>query len=256
MGAGHGHEGLLVAGDSPLHRLRPECKVLATVLLVFAIVSAPREAFWVYGCFAVLLGAVASLGGVPLLTVTRRLSIELPFVGFAFLLPFVSRGPRIDVVGLSLSSSGLWAAWNILIKGSLGVAATCVLASTTPVASLLKGLERLHMPRVITAITGFMVRYGEVVTAEAQRMRMARLARGYDPRWLWQAKALAMSSGALFVRSFERGERVYLAMLSRGFTGAMPRTDDDSRAPLGQWLAALSLPAAAGTLTGVAWLIR
>ena len=54
-------------------------------------------------------------------------------------------------------------------------------------------------------------------------MRLARLSRGHDPRFLWQVGATARGVGALFLRAFERGERVYLAMLSRGFDGAMPQ---------------------------------
>jgi cobalt/nickel transport system permease protein len=256
MGAGHAHQGLLVAGESPLHRLRPECKMAATILFVFAVVAAPREAFWAYAVFATIVVALAQMAGLGLLRLARRLTIELPFVGFALLLPFVSRGDRIDVLGLSVSSDGLWAAWNVLVKGTIGVAATTVLAASTPVAAMITGLERLRMPRIITAITGFMVRYGEVLTAEADRMRVARLARGYDPRWFWQSKAVITSAGALFVRSYERGERVYLAMVARGFDGTMPDTETEAPAAPGDWARALSVPVVAALVTATAWALR
>lgn len=256
MGAGHAHGGLLVAGESPLHRLRPECKTAATILFVFALVAAPREALWAYGVFAAIVIVLARMAGLGLVRLARRLTIELPFVGFAVLLPFVSRGDRIDVLGVALSSDGLWAAWNVLAKGTLGVAATTVLAATTPVAGMITGLERLRMPRVITAIAGFMVRYGEVLTAEAARMRVARLARGHDPRWFWQSRAVITSAGALFVRSYERGERVYLAMVSRGFDGTMPDTETEPPAEAGEWARALCVPAAAALVTSAAWLLR
>ena len=128
------------------------------------------------------------------------------------------------MLGLSLSEPGLWAAWNIVAKGTLGVLAAIVLASTTPVADLLLGLERLRVPRVLTSIAGFMVRYLDVIAGEAARMRIARASRGYDPRWLWQARAIAASAGTLFVRSYERGERVHLAMCSRGYAGVDARS--------------------------------
>lgn len=57
-------------------------------------------------------------------------------------------------------------------------------------------------------------------------MRLARISRGHDPRFLWQAGATARGVGALFIRSYERGERVHLAMLSRGWNGDMPRLSD------------------------------
>ena len=75
-------------------------------------------------------------------------------------------------------------------------------------------------------------------------MRVARISRGHDPRWIWQVKALASSAGALFIRSFERGERVHVAMLARGYDGVLPVVDDETGAPR-SWPLALSLPAVA-----------
>ena len=71
-------------------------------------------------------------------------------------------------------------------------------------------------------------------------MRVARESRGYDPRWLWQAKGFAASAGALFIRSYERGERVYLAMIvARATTGRLPEVDE-GRASTAQWAARLA----------------
>ena len=89
-------------------------------------------------------------------------------------------------------------------------------------AEFLHGLDRLHVPRAFTAIASFMVRYMDVVADDVRRMRVARLSRGYERRWIWQARAIGQTAGALFIRSYERGERVYLAMLSRGYSGTMP----------------------------------
>ena len=118
---------------------------------------------------------------VPIGHLVGRLVIELPFLLFALFLPIVGRDPRVEVLGVSLSQPGLWAAWAILAKGSLGVAATVVLASTTSIPDLLRGLERLRVPAVLVAITAFMVRYGDVLGDELQRMRIARASRGADP---------------------------------------------------------------------------
>ena len=162
----------------------------------------------------------------------RRLAIELPFVAFAVLLPVIGTSPHTEVLGMSLSVPGLWGAWNILIKGTLGVAATGLLVATTDVRDLLQALDRLHVPRAFTAITGFMIRYVEVITGELRQMRVARISRGHDPRWIWQARAVAATAGTLFIRSYERGERVYLAMASRGYGGEV-RTEQRARAHQG-----------------------
>jgi cobalt/nickel transport system permease protein len=254
VGVGHG-AGLHLPGTSLVHRLPPECKLLAVFAFVLLVVATPREQFWAFGAFALVLVVVARLGQVPLRLLARRLVIEVPFVLFAVLLPFVARGERVEVLGLSLSESGLLAAFNILAKATLGATATILLATTTDVRGLLRGLERLRLPRSFLAILSFMVRYADVVAGEMQRMRVARASRGYDPRNLLQARALAASAGALFLRAYERGERVYLAMVSRGWSGSMPVLDE-RRATGRQWATALVLPAAAAVVSASAWAVQ
>lgn len=252
MGAGHGGSGLLRHdGAGPLHRLAPEAKVAATVLFVLAVVATPREAAWAFGADAAALLTLVAWAGLPIGFVLRRLRIELPFLAFAVFLPIVGGGHRVDVLGASLSEAGLWAAWNIVAKGSLGVLAAVLLAVTTPVAELIGGLERLRVPKVLVAIAGFMVRYLDVLAGDSARMRTARLSRGDDPRWLWQARATASTAGLLFVRSYERGERVHLAMAARGYTGTMPVLHDRPHRAADTALALL-LPAvaAAAALAG------
>jgi cobalt/nickel transport system permease protein len=250
MGAGHDHR-WFVHGHSPVHELAPEAKVAATILFVLAVVATPREAFWAFGLDAAILVSVALAAAVPLGQLARRLVIELPFLAFAFFLPFIGQGEEVQVGFLSLSVAGLWGAWNILVKGTLGVAATALLGATTTVPELLRGLERLRMPRPVVAITSFMIRYGDVITDDLRRMKVARQSRGYDPRWLWQVRALATSAGALFIRSYERGERVYVAMLSRGYDGALPDLRS-TRASRRDWLATLAVPATAAVVCLIA----
>jgi cobalt/nickel transport system permease protein len=251
---GHTHP-LYIPGASVLHRARPQCKIAASLLFVLAVVATPREAIWAYLVYALLVAGVARLGRVPLPFLARRLAIELPFVAFAVFLPVVGQGERVEVLGLPLAVDGLWAAWNIVVKGTLGVAASVVVAATTPVPELLRGLERLRLPRAFTTVAGFMVRYADVIADEVRRLRIARLSRGHDPRWIWQARAVAATAGSLFIRSYERGERVYLAMVSRGYTGSMPVLHELA-ASRRQWLAALALPATATLVAAAAWGVR
>jgi cobalt/nickel transport system permease protein len=228
--------------------------VLATVLFVFAVVATPKEQFWAFGVLAGLVVAAAVIGRVPLVGVARRLVIEVPFLLFAVLLPFLGRDRSVEVLGLHLSRPGLWAAWNIVAKGTIGVAASIVLASTTSVPHLLQGLERLRVPRQLVAITGFMVRYGDVVGDELRRMRIARESRGAAASRIGHARAVATSAGALFVRSYERGERVYLAMASRGYAGTMPVRS--AAATARSWALCLLWPLAAAIVAVVAWRVN
>lgn len=254
MGAGHTFA-LHVPGDTPVHRLAPQCKIVGAVAFIFVVVATPREQFWAYALHASVLVAVAGLARLRPGLVLRRLTIETPFLAFAAFLPFLAGGDRIDVGPLALSSDGLWAAWNILAKGTLGVATSIVLTATTTLPDLIRGLERLRVPRPITSIITFMVRYADVIAGEMQRMKIARESRGHDPRWIWQSRAIAHSAGALFIRSYERGERVYLAMVARGYDGSLPRPDAE-RPRRGDWLRAASPPVLALVVTTGAWVVQ
>ena len=238
MGAGHSHP-LYLPGTSVVHRLPAEVKILAAFLGVVCVVVTPREAFAVFGGYLLLLAAVWAAARIPPGWIAVRSLIEAPFVVLAVLLPFTGGGATVDVLGLALSQEGLLGAWNILVKGTLGVLTSLTLAATTPLRDLLLGLQRLRAPSLVVTIATLMLRYVDVIAAEARRMRLARISRGHDPRFLWQARATATGIGALFIRSYERGERVHLAMLSRGWAGEMPRLSD-ARTTRRQWLTGLS----------------
>ncbi|MET9321734.1 cobalt ECF transporter T component CbiQ [Streptomyces sp. NPDC003038] len=251
MGAGHAHR-LYRHGHSPVHTLPPHCKLAATFGFVVVVVSTPREAMWAFGLYAVLIAAVAAVARVPAGFLLRRLLIEIPFVAFAVLMPFVAQGERVDVLGMSLSVSGLWGAWNVLAKGTLGVAASVLLASTTELRALLLGLQRLKLPPMLVQIATFMIRYGDVITDELRRMSIARRSRGFEASGIRHWGVLAKTAGALFIRSYERGERVYLAMVSRGYTGSMPVIDDVA-ATRAQWAHAAALPVTALAVCLMGW---
>jgi cobalt/nickel transport system permease protein len=253
VSSGHTHA-LYLPRDTPVHRLPPHCKLVAVLTFVLVVVATPRDAFWAFGAYAALLAGVAAVALVPAGTVVRRMVVEVPFVLFAVLLPFVAHGPRVEVLGLSLSESGLLGAWNVLAKATLGVVASILLAATTEPRTLLLGIERLRLPPLMVQIMSFMLRYTDVVGAEMARMRVARESRGFRGRDIRQAKVVAHSAGALFIRSYERGERVHLAMLSRGYTGTMPAIHDIG-ADRGQWATAAALPVLAVLVSVAAWTV-
>ncbi|WKV73581.1 cobalt ECF transporter T component CbiQ [Streptomyces sp. PCS3-D2] len=251
MGAGHAHR-LYRPGSSPVHALPPHCKLAAAFGFVVVVVSTPREAVWAFGLYALLLAGVAAAARIPAGFLLRRLLIEIPFVAFAVLMPFVAEGERVEVLGMSLSVSGLWGAWNVLAKGTLGVAASVLLASTTELRALLLGLQRLKLPPMLVQIATFMIRYGDVIGDELRRMSIARRSRGFEAGGIRHWGVLAKTAGALFIRSYERGERVYLAMVSRGYAGSMP-VIDEAVATRSQWAYAAVLPVTALAVCLMGW---
>jgi cobalt/nickel transport system permease protein len=247
MGTGHAHA-LYRPGMTAVHRLAPEIKITAAVVSTLAVVLTPRAAFGAFAIYAALIAVVAALARVSPGWLARRALIEAPFVVFALILPVAGAGSRVDVLGFALSVDGLYAGWNILVKGTLGVLISLLLAATTTPRDLIVGLDRLRCPQLLVQIATFMLRYLQVLGDEARRMRIARLSRGYEPRFLWQARSLAAGVGALFLRAYERGERVYLAMLSRGYTGRLPELGAAGTATVAQWITGLAVPALAAAV--------
>ncbi|QBJ96105.1 cobalt ECF transporter T component CbiQ [Rhodococcus sp. ABRD24] len=252
MSGSHTHP-LYLEGSSAVHRLPTEVKIVAAVVAMFAIVATPREAVWAFAAYLAGLALVWQIAGIRPRWLAPRMLIEVPFVVLAVLLPFAESGERTELLGISLSVPGLLAAWGILVKGTLGVLTSLTLAATTPARSLPAGLARLHVPAMVTVIVTLMLRYVNLLAGEIDRMRTARIARGDDPRTLHQAGATARGVGGVFLRAYERGERVHLAMLSRGFTGTVPLSAPP--ATRADWCAGLAPAAYAVAIATIAWMV-
>jgi cobalt/nickel transport system permease protein len=245
MGAGHAHA-MYVHQHSVVHHLAPEVKVVVALAFTGIAVATPRDNLPAFAAYALIIALLAFIAKVPPAWLAKRALLEIPFVATALLLPFLASGPRIDLLGMSLAVDGLWAGWNILVKGTLGILIALLLTATTSARDLLLGLDRLRTPQAITQIALFMLRYLEVLADEARRMRLARVSRLDDPRFLWQIKGFAKGLGALFLRAFERGERVFLAMRSRGYTGRLPTAlHAGSVATARQWAGGAIVPVTA-----------
>jgi cobalt/nickel transport system permease protein len=250
MGQGHGHQ-LHYHGHSVVHRLPAHLKIVALLGFIVLVVLTPRQQFWAFGAYLALLAGPVTLSQVPVGYLARRMVVEAPFVVFAALLPFVATGPTVAVGPLALSQAGLLGAWGLLAKGTLGVLASLLLGATTEPRDVLAGLERLRLPHQLVQIMGFMMRYLEVVAGELHRMRIARESRGFQGRSVQAWPALASTAGALFIRSYERGERIHLAMLARGYQGRMPATQATAATGV-QWAQAGVLPAGAALVLAAA----
>ena len=208
--------------------LDPRARLVTVAVALIICVSTPPDHFLAFAGYAALVvGALVAARASPR-RVGNRLLLVVPFILVcAACLPFFGPGAAtggysLGLGGLTVSPSGLLVLWNVTAKAFFGVLCVTALIETTPFPSVLRGLEQFRLPRLGLMLAGFAYRYVFVLTEEARRMKRARDARCYRGRWLWQAGVLGRMIGTLFVRSYERGERVYLAMMSRGFDGRFP----------------------------------
>ncbi len=223
------------------HLLPSHLKILAVLAFISVSVSTPITRWPAFIAFFFLLVATAYASKIPLLLLFKRALIEIPFIFFAILMPFFGTGEKFEIAGIELYREGLLAGLSIVVKGTLGVLAAVILSTTTTAREILRGLERLKLPAVMVQIASFMLRYVNVISDEMERMKVARESRGFIATGIKHWKVIATSAAALFIRSYERGERVHLAMLSRGFDGNLPTLVTDTVTKQ-HWISALSVP--------------
>lgn len=217
--------------DSLLHRLDARTKTIALVALIFAIVLTPASEVWRFALFLMIIGSSYLIAGVPLTFGLKRSLVVVPFVAFAgALLVFMPDKPHPGAYNLGfnrlpITHGGLYMLFNALVKSWLSVLTAILLYSTTPFSKFIKGLESMRVPKVITMLLSFLYRFIWVLTDEIKRMIRARDARAFGGGHLWHLQIIGQMIGSLFIRSYERAERVYAAMISRGYTGTINTLD-------------------------------
>lgn len=247
----HGHdvgERLYIHRHSPIHQLPPHFKILSLLAFLLVCVATPIERYWAFIGFFTTIFIFLWIAKLPVLTIAKRATIEIPFLIFAILMPFFSKGERFEIYFFEVSRAGAIAAISIVAKGTLGVLTAILLSGSTPAREILRGFELLKMPSLLVQIMTFMLRYMNVITDELERMKVARLSRGFEERGIRDWKFIAGTAGALFVRSYERGERVHTSMIARGYNGELPKTERPLRRTF-QTILAAGIPLAALTIS-------
>ncbi len=220
-------------GESPVHRLDPRVKLVLTVLFILTAALTPDRAWLTFGLLEALILAAILTSRVGLGLVQKRTALALPFLLAALTTVFarpgdIDEGQILSLPGTSwaVSEAGLWRFLSIAVRSYLSVQAAVLLAATTQFPDLLWGMRALKVPRILVAVGGFLYRYLFVLADEARRMMQAREARsavlgsGRGGRSVaWRARVTGAMAGTLFLRAYERSERIWAAMVARGYDG-------------------------------------
>ena len=213
---------------SPVHSLDARIKLVLVLAFILTSALTPIAAWPVYVLLlAVALSAeVLSELGIPFYL--RRALLAVPFVLAALpVLVSVDGQPLLALpFGLFITLPGLERFLSIAFKSWISIQAAILLASTTSFPDILLAMRALRVPRLLVAIIGLMWRYIFVIVDEVLRLLRARSARsavqpGLRPggTLLWRARVTGGMAGTLFLRAIERSDRIYNAMLSRGYDG-------------------------------------
>jgi cobalt/nickel transport system permease protein len=241
------------AGSGALHRLDPVAKTIGGLATILATVLVARDHFIPLIPVAAALAVYHAVGRIPLGYAAKRLLIVSPFaLAVAILFPLFEPGRAVwsAAIGgwtLQVTDAGLVRAGGLIGKFFLCAWAALLLLSTTRFQDMAAALGRLHVPPAFVTQLAFMYRYLWVLSDEMMRLRMAREARdcGYGP-WSLRMRSRTGLVGVLFLRTFDRAERIYRAMAARGFDGRISGGREVSMRPADRLFTAAALAAAAG----------
>jgi cobalt/nickel transport system permease protein len=190
--------------DSPIRRLPASVKLGAAFAGVLLLVLVPVTQLAYMAAYALALALVAAASRIPPAFLIRRTLLLEPFVlGVALLAWFQPNGRQIFL--------------GVLIKSTLCLTTTILLANTTPFGDMLRVMRRLRIPPLLVTTLALMNRYIYVLADEAARMQRARSARTFSTQSASLWKSMASVIGILFVRASERAERIHAAMCARGW---------------------------------------
>jgi cobalt/nickel transport system permease protein len=204
--------------DAPLQRLDARLKLVATVVYVVAVVATPVGWWGTLAAEGLLLAFLIGLSGVPPRELAARWLGFLVLFGFLSLVVAPTRPERIEHGTAAV-------VLTLLAKDTLAFLGTLLLVQVTPFRTLLTAMRRLGLPGTLVATLQFMYRYLFVLTEELGRMVQARRARTFRRSGRLDWGLLTGLIGVLFLRAFERGERVHAAMLARGWDGTVRTLD-------------------------------
>lgn len=219
--------------SSLVHQLDPRIKLALTIAFILTNALVPSGAWPVYILLFALLVSVEILSELGVGYVLRRSALALPFVLAALPVMFTMPGPSLAsfTLGpwtLTISQPGLERVISIALKSWISVQAAIILAATTSFPDILIALRALRVPRLLVSVFGLMWRYLFVLADEALRLMRARAARSGESGMpgarqggslVWRGRVTGGMAGSLFLRGIERSDRIYMAMLSRGYDG-------------------------------------
>jgi cobalt/nickel transport system permease protein len=218
------------AKTSLIHQLDARVKLVAAILFILATALTPDGVWLAYILLAALVLGVIVVSRLGLGFVQRRAAVALPFVLAAVTVAFSTPGRSMLAVQVfrwevAITDAGLARFVSILFKSWLSVQMAVVLTASTRFPALLQAMRSLHLPKILVSIIGFTYRYIFVIGDEVLRLLRARAARSSAPDGrgggsvFWRARVTGGMAGSLFLRSIERSERIYDAMLARGYDG-------------------------------------
>ncbi len=210
-------------GKSFLHRTDPRVKIL--IFALFSLTCALSSGIKIPAIFLAYSFILLAIANLRTKSVFSRVLIANFFIAFIWLfIPFSYQGnPYMNLGPIKISYEGLKYALSITLKANAIIIATMALISTSSVFSLAHAMLHLKMPKKIVTIFFLFYRYITVIHEEYTKIRKAVALRGFVPKTnIHTYKTYAYIIGGMLLKSYERAEEIYRAMLCRGFKGYFP----------------------------------
>ncbi len=204
-----------------VHRLDPRVKVIATMLFLFTVISFPKYEVVGLVPFFLFPALLMAIGEISVRFILRKVLLVSPFaILIGVFNPLLDTQTIAVISGIPISA-GVVSFLSILLKFALTVSTALLLIATTSFPGVCHALRRLGLPSLFVSQLLFLYRYIFVLMEEAMRITRARDMRSFGTRGSG-IRVFVRLIGTLFVKTVDRAERIYYAMLSRGFKGDIP----------------------------------
>lgn len=209
---------LMSYGDTTIHRLDARSKVLVTLVFIVSVVSFGKYELIALFPFFIFPVVIIALADLPPLYFARKIALLCPFVLVVGIFnPVFDREALIQLGPVGISAG--WISFvSILVRSILTVGAAFILVGVTGFTAICQALERMGLPQVFTVQLLFLYRYIFVLAEEGSRASRARELRSCGRKGLG-IRSFASLVGHLLLRTWQRAERIHMAMLARGFKG-------------------------------------
>ncbi|MFH1855653.1 MAG: cobalt ECF transporter T component CbiQ [Candidatus Omnitrophota bacterium] len=219
----HEHAEKLPLTSSFMSGLDTRVKILSMLYFIFLLIIGDNAGYLNFCLFGIILLALAVLSKISYSVFIKRYLVVLPFLFIIImLLPFFGEGKAVfsfnwKWIRVNITDEGLKTFLAVFIKSFMAVSCLIIISVTTSFPDVIKALKTLKVPLIIVTIFSFMYRYLYLMTDELKKMKMSVDARSFGKKKTAMLRALAFCVAAFFLKSYERSENIYRAMLSRNF---------------------------------------
>lgn len=203
--------------DSPIHRWEPRTKLIGLIIFIFTIAFLSEIRLLLIALS--IAGLLFIISRIPISFLVKSIRVPLFFIAIiGVMLIFFSSGTMLFSIGpISIKKEGLEAAATIGIRFFSIITLVIILFGTTQFVNIMKVLRSFGLSNILIDMAMFTYRYLFELLDQLEQMQLSMKLRGFKKNKFVNIAKISSLMGTLLIRSYDKSERVYNAMVIRGY---------------------------------------